>query len=189
MSEEQKGSLLSKAKGRIGGITALVVALAALLGALENLFEVSSRFASLFREETSAVTQPAQQDCFHAELQHVDKVTVSQWPEMPLSLKGRNDCRERLLVHLAYKARQLDKVRIESPVADCLDLVEPSCWEEKSLDTGALSERFIPPHLELLKKPLGDPVSININWLVYNVETLQQLDVGQARIQLLDDPQ
>ena len=47
--------------------------------------------------------------------------------------------------------------------------------------------KFFPPDLKVLKKPLGDPVDININWVVYNDETKKRLDTGAAQIQLTDN--
>ena len=188
MSEEQNGDFLSKIKGRIGSITAVIVGLVVLLTAVENLFNVSSKLIGTVQEEQPAAPPSALEDCFKAEMRHPDKVTISQWPKMPLSLTGQNDCQGKLIVHIAYKAKQLDEVRIESPFANCLDPVNPDCWEVISLDAGELDEKFTPPNLKLLKIPLGDPISININWVIYN-QTLQLLDAGRAQIELLDDPQ
>ncbi len=163
-------------------ITAVIVALTALLVAAKNFSEISSKFFAMFKAEESV------KDCFQAEMNYPKTVSVSEWQSMPLSLTGRNDCREKLGVHIAFKAKQLDKVRIESPVSDCLDPVDPRCWEEKSIEAGEVNEKFIPPHLEVLKKPLGDTVDININWVVYDVETKKLLDAGVAQSQLTDDP-
>ena len=188
MSDEEKTSepkknfsdLLGMLTGGIGKITLLVGAVTGLLIAAENFFEISSKFLAMIKTEKSVT------DCFQAEMNYQKTVSVSGWRTMPPSLIGRNDCRERLGVYVAFKAKQLDKVRIKSPVSDCLDPVDPRCWEEKSIETGA-AEKFLPPDLVVLKKPLGDPVDININWVVYNVETKKLLDAGAAQIQLTDD--
>ena len=196
MSDEKRNSepkrnssdLLGMLTGRIGKITALVLPVVALLGAAERTFEISSNFLAIFKFEESVTPRTTLKDCFQAEMKYPLTVSVSGWQSMPLSLRGWNDCRQRLGVHVAFKAKQLDKVRIESPVSDCLDPVDTRCWEEKYIDTGEVDEKFIPPHLEVLKKPLGDPVDININWVVYNVKTKMRLDAGATQIQLTDDP-
>lgn len=190
MSDEERDSepkqassdLLGKITGRIGKVIALIVAFGTLLGAIEHFFETGSSLIARFKTDKSL------KDCFRAEMKYPKTVSISGWRSMPLSLTGRNSCREKLGIHIAFKTKRLAMVAFESPVSDCRDLVNPDCWEEKSIETGDVNEMFIPPHLQVLKKPLGEPVDININWVVYNVETRKQLDSGAAQIQLTDDP-
>ena len=154
--------------------------LTALVAAVEDFFDISSKLFPTPNTEQSA------KDCFQATMNYPKTVSVNGWQSMSLSLAGRNDCRERLGVHVAFKAKRLSNMRIESPVSDCVNPVDPRCWEVKSIETGKVDEKFIPPHLEVLKKPLGDPVDIYINWVIYNVETKKRLDAGAAEIQLTD---
>ena len=137
-SEPQKNSsdLLDMLTGRIGRITALVLALAGLLVAAEKFFEIGSNFLAMFKTEESV------KDCFQVEMNYTKTVSVRGWKSMPLSLTGRNDCRERLSVHVAFKAKQLDKVRIGSPISDCLDPVDPHCWEETTIEKGEVNNKF-----------------------------------------------
>ena len=91
-------------------------------------------------------------------------------------------------MHLAFKAKQLGKVKLESLFSDCIDLVESRCWEEQTIKAGEVNVEFRPPHLTVFKRPLGNSVDININWLVYNVDTKKRLNAGAAQIQLTDNP-
>ena len=174
--------LLGMTTGRIGKVTALLLALVALVAAAEEFFEITSTLLARFKTEESV------KDCFQAKMNYPKTVSIDGWQSMPLGLTGRNDCRERLGVHIAFKAKQLSKVRIESPVSDCVDPVDTRCWEVKSIEAGAVDVKFIPPHLKVLKKPLGNPVDININWVVYDVDTKKRLNAGAAQIKLTDNP-
>ena len=194
-SESTKSSsgLLDTITGKISKLKALLLVLGGLLvtlvfflGEVERFLKISSDVLAIFKSEESATSL---QDCFQAKINYPEMVSVSGWQSMYLSLTGRNDCREKLNIHVAFKTKQFDKVRIKSPFSDCLDLDNPRCWEERSIKTTEeLDEKFTPPDLEVLKKPLGDPVHINVNWLVYNAETKMQLAAGTAHIQLTDDP-
>ncbi len=179
-SEPKKSSwdFLDVVTGRIGKITALVTTVVLLLGAGEKLFNVLGIFKS----------EEVVKDCFKLEMSYPKTVPVSEWDSMDLVLKGRNDCQELLDVHVAFKAAS-DRVRIESAFSDCLELTNPDCWEEKFLDLGDLDWKVTPPRLTPLNIPLGDPVKIDINWVVYNAETKKRLGADKAQFQLVDDPE
>ena len=177
--KKKSSDLLGMLTGRIGKTTALLLALTGLIGAAENFFEISSRVLEIFEAEKKT--------CFQARMSYPKTVSVNGWQSMSLRLSGTNDCRERLGVHIAFKAKRLNKVIIGSPVSTCVDPVDPSCWEVKYIEAGAVDAKFLAPHLEVLKKPLGDPIDLNINWVVYNVENRKRLDADAVQIQLTDD--
>lgn len=116
-------------------------------------------------------------------------VSISKWDSMVLKLTGSNDCPEALSIHVAFKAAS-DRVRIMSPVSDdCLSLDKPDCWEQTSLDRGVLDQKITPPRLKVLSRlPLGDPVTLRVNWIIYNVQTKGQLRAATEEIVLRDDP-
>ena len=169
--------------GRIGKITGLILALVGLLAAIENSFKIGSTILEKFKSEDSG------KSCFQATMKYPNRVSVSKWGKMRISLEGSNECSERLAVHVVFKARQLAKVKVSSPFLDCPKPGDfgPGCWEQKSIETGKVNATFMAPHLEVLKKPLGEPVEIYINWIVYNVNTKEQLYAGIAKIELEDD--
>ena len=181
-SKQNSLDLMGRVTGRIGKVRALIVALVTLLVAIGYFFDIGSNLIARFETEESA------KDCFKANMNYPETVSVSKWSSMRLSLTSRNRCREKLGVHLAFKTKNLAKVAFESPVSDCRDLVDPNCWEERFIEIGEVNEEFKPPDLKVLKRPLGEPVDIYINWVVYNVETRMQLHSGAAQIQLTDDP-
>ena len=191
MSEQDTDSNTKRASGiltllnsKIGKLTALFLAIVALLGAVEKVFNV---WSSLFPVET---TEGSPKDCFKSEMMHPSKVSISAWPSMTLRMTGRNDCSQTLSVHVAFKARG-DRIRIEPPYPTDFHcrVNEPDCWEQRSLKPGDFDWKVGPPDLTLLKKPLGDPVFVRINWVVYNAETKTQLWADNAEIEVHDDPE
>jgi len=80
-------------------------------------------------------------------------------------------------------------IRIE-PLADqpaCSGL-NPDCWESRTLEQGKdVKWTLTAPRLTQLS-PLTDPVPIDVNWIVYNIETKKHLRASKTasvlRIQL-----
>ena len=90
---------------------------------------------------------------------------------------------------IAYKTAQLDRVTFESPVAPCLAPANPDCWQQQNIDPGPVDMKLLPPVLRVHKKPLGEPVDININWVVFSIDTKKQLAARIATITLEDPPE
>lgn len=192
-SEPKKSSWgsLDVITGRIGKIAALITAVVILLGALEKFFNVWSNLRGTGKKEAAhEQVHPEPKtlmDCFKLEMSYPKAVPINKWDSMDLVLTGRNDCQQRLDVHVAFKTAS-NRIRIQSGVSECLELPNPNCWEEKIIEPGDLHWKVTPPRLTVLKIPLGDPVMININWVIYNAVTKNRLDADTAQLQLVDDP-
>lgn len=199
MTDEKENSGFKKSSwgfldvitGRIGKIAALITAVVILLGAVEKFFNVWSNLFGIGSEEAPRVEVHPEpktlMDCFKLEMSYPKTVPISKWDSMDLVLTGRNDCQQPLDVHVAFKTAS-NRIRIESAFSECLELSNPACWEEKILEPGDLRWKVTPPRLTPLKIPLGGPVKININWVIYNAVTKNRLGADTAQLQLVDDP-
>jgi len=176
--------------GRIARITGLCLAIVALAAAVEQVTQVGSnalRRIGLIGPADTRTDDP--KSCFQPRLTYPESVMLGQWDQMDLRLTGRNDCRDTLAVHVAFKGRE-DRLRIEPPFSDasCTQVDDPSCWEQKTLERGEVDWQVTPPTLTPLLVPLGERVRVDVNWIIYNAETRVQVRADTARIWLQDDP-
>ena len=75
------GRIIEVITGKIGQITALLLAIAALVGAWEKW------------SDTDNTPPPPDLTCFHSQLRYPEEVVyLSRWSLMKLDLIGRNDC-------------------------------------------------------------------------------------------------
>ena len=175
----------------LDALTGRIVKIGALLGACAAVITT----AVTFRTELGKLIHPSAPasltDCFKPLMIYPPTIAVGGWESMDLRMTGRNDCQETLAVYVAFKVRQADTVQIEAPFKgdpDC-QAGGPGCWERFSPAPGDLTRRIIPPRLTLLKRPLGRPVPIYINWIIYAAETGKQIRADTGTIVLVDDPQ
>lgn len=178
---KQPSGILNTITGKIGKITAVCVALTAFLGALVQLTGLGKTVLSWMNPPV--VVAPLDlRNCLDAQLSYPDAVPLSKWSSMEMRLRGQNDCKATLAVYVTFRGRE-DRVRLEPPFGD----TDPSCWEQKTLASGALDWKVSPPRLVPLKVPLGNKVRVDINWVVYNAETKMQVRADTASFWLEDD--
>jgi hypothetical protein len=185
--------------GKVGKITLLLTTVAGLLTGVNQLFQI---VPNPFKFNPPAVVEPksttpgvsvvskptALEDCFKPKMVvEPDTVSISKWESMILKLTGRNDCIKSLGVHVAFKMAS-DRVRIMSPVGDCSTFTDSACWQTASIDSGALNQTVTTPRLYPLSNPLGNPLKLNINWMVYNADDQKLLRTEMVQITLRDDP-
>ena len=142
----------------------------------------------IFKHEDGPIADN-ERDCFHVNMESPKTVLLNKWPSMEIKLTGENNCSQKLAVHIAYKTAQLDRVTFESPVAPCLAPANPDCWQQQNIDPGPVDMKLLPPVLRVHKNPLGEPVDININWVVFSIDTKKQLAARIATITLEDPPE
>lgn len=190
MSDEKKApdsgkntwDFLDVVTGKIGKITLLVGAVSALLTQVYPLIQGGS---SLVKSEPEQ--RPPLEGCLKPKLIVPKTVSISEWDSMMLKLKGRNDCPQSLNIYVTFKAAGESVLIVPTMGDECRS--QPECWEQKSLDSGDLDQIFTRPRLRFLKKPLGNPVKLSINWVVYNVHDNKILRADTAQITLRDDPE
>jgi hypothetical protein len=175
--------------GKIGKVTALCLAIVALGGAIGGVWTMGRRALQYIGLAPHGTSVTDSKNCFQPQLMYPGDVTLSKWDSMDLRLTGRNECKQTLAVHVAFKGRK-DRVSIEPPFADssCTQADNPSCWEQKTLERGDVNWEVSPPVLTPLKKPLGERIRVDVNWIIYNAETRVQVHADTARIWLNDDP-
>lgn len=192
MSESRKRKTDGTSEGvldvvtsRATKITLLITTCAALLGAAVTFRD---QIVAIFGTEPPTVSLP---ECFIPTIEYPSPVVVNKWDSMKPLLTGRNDCRETLAVYVAFKARRGETVQIEAPFgggSGC-EAGNPECWEQFSPESGNQMMELTPPRLTLLKRPLGEPAVVQINWIVYAVDTRKQIRAGNLTISLVDDLQ
>jgi len=174
-NEEEKGgksnhasTFLDVISGKIGKIGAVVVVLATLVGGfatfMDGVRKIKSSFTELFGGGTKS-SNPAL--CVEAKLLYPPEVSLADWKKMPLSLTGENNCKERVIAFIYFKAPPSLLV-LSSPFRPgCNGLKEDDCWENLALEPGPVNLELTRPSLRPLKNPLGEPVPIRINWTLY----------------------
>jgi hypothetical protein len=184
-TEAKKNStpILDVITGRIGKIVALITAVVALLTVAQQMLGGTHKLAEIW----TAFRSVPEEDCFMAEMNvEPTSVPLQKWNSVKFHLTGSNKCRATLAVHVAFKAQGGNLV-VSPPFKGpdqpaCTGYENPDCWEVKSLDKGkAVDWVLTPPRLESLS-PLGNPVKIAINWMVFNTETKKQVRAGKAEI-------
>ena len=192
MSDRKK----TKTDGKSPGLLDILTSKAATITAVITIFSALITAAVTFRDqivELFGTGSPvvAFPECFTSQITYPETVAVNQWDSMSLRLTGRNDCRETLAVYVAFKARRAETIQIEAPFggdAGC-EAGNPQCWQQLSSRPGDLTLSLTPPRLTLLKRPLGAPAVISINWIIYAVDTRKQIRADNVTISLVDDPQ
>ncbi len=181
-------ALVEMLTGRIGKITGLIAVVVTLLAGIAQLLGGAHEISRMW----SAYFDVPAKECFKAELDvRPAEVSVTRWNSVQFHLKGPNECRATLAVHVAFKA-QSGAVRIEPPFRGpdqpaCSGYENPECWEVKSLDVGKDVDWLLtPPRLTRLG-PLSTPVKVAINWIVYNTETRKRVRAGKAEIIVKED--
>ncbi len=171
--------------GRVGRITALIVAVAALLSAFMTLTQAGREVLALLRPAPSAARNAA---CFEPSLTYPKRVALAKWDDMDLQLTGRNNCKDGLPVYVVFKGRKVS-LRIDPPfsAADCR-FDDASCWEQRRLDKGDVHWRLTPPILRSLQEPLSGPTRMDINWIVYSQDTRAIMAAQTARILIVNSP-
>lgn len=168
-SQSGKGSssFMDLITGKLGKIGALIVALSAVLGGVEKLFDVSSNIAAIFGGEEKVVAPTGLKDCFEAELSYPDEVSFDEWSSMELKMLGENKCAENLHGHVAFQTLGGTTLRIKPFKKGCSELAEPDCWEPITFDKGKpVDYPVMVPDLDRLGA-LSREVEVNIFWYVY----------------------
>jgi len=115
-------------------------------------------------------------------------------PEVASEFPDEAGARTRVLRgirHVAFKATS-DAVRIEPPFrspdqAACRGDENPACWEVRTLDRAKeVKWTLTPPRLTQLG-PLADPITVDINWTVYDTETKKRLRAGTSGLTVRGD--
>ena len=180
---EKKPGFLDLVTGKIGKISALIVAVGALLTGAEKVFKI---FGGVDPKGPTEVVKL--KDCFEADLTYPKEVSFNGWSSMSLRMSGANDCGETLIGHVAFKAPRATSLRILAPFApeggDCT-LANPDCWESITFTSGPVDYRVSVPELKRLGA-LTRAVPIDINWIVYSDN--KSILSGKARITVLADP-
>ena len=179
--------------GRIGKITALVAAIGGLaLGILKYSGEVRDKLVQLH-----LYTPPP---CLQVDdLILPATVKFSQWDNMRIKLKGRNNCSANLGLYVTFVRRTAvgSLIRLKVPHEDLPEckgtapLLVPNCWDQKkpiSLHKGDWEWEIRPPPLE----PLGDPrdvEKISVTWAArdYDDPTKPVIGTDSAEIEVRSD--
>lgn len=171
-------------------LTGKIVKITGLLAGIVTLVAVTTQLLGGFQKMAGMVRPPSPvpvRDCLDVTMD-VKPTTVKfgKWNTVKFDLIGRNDCKETLAVHVAFKSLS-DSMRIEPPSKGpdqvvCGGLENPDCWETRTLDRRKTVEWTVtPPRLTHLG-PLTEPVLIDVNWTIYNSETKKYLRAGKAEI-------
>ena len=190
-SQKNTWDLLDVVTSRVGKITALIGAITGLVVGANQLIPKSDPVPKppvvpVEKVEKEAPKSPALSDCFKPNMiVGPETVAISKWNSM-MKLTGRNDCQTTLHVYVTLKILD-DRAQIMAD-AKCIPN-DPSCeWPVESIDSGDIHQKVFLPRLQLLSKPLGEPVKFPIKWIVRNVADQSILRGGHALITLQDDP-
>ena len=190
-SEKKKlsSTFLDVLTGKIGKITGLILAGVALLLAVQQLAGEGQKIYQMW----APVRGVDQKECFKPEIDvKPTTVSVKEWNSVKFRMTGRNNCKETLSIHVAFKAKG-DTIRIEPPFkgmdqSACKGYENPTCWEQNSIDQGKDVDWILTPPFLRRNGQLVDPVKVAINWTVYNREkTLVR--AGKAEMTVLGDGQ
>ena len=179
------GGVLDVVTSKATKITLLITTCAALLG---GAVAFRDQIVEIFGTEPPTVSLPG---CFTSTIEYPPTVAVNDWDSMNLRLTVHNACDETLAVYVAFKAQRGETIQLEPPFggdAGC-QAGNPECWEQFSPEPGDQTLSLTPPRLTLLKRPLGGPAIVRINWIVYAVDTLKQIRADNVTISLVDDRQ
>jgi hypothetical protein len=190
MNKKPGSNVFDLITGKIGKITAVAAAVAALGVAVNQMTGTWQGIIGKFKAPPAASALPPKR-CVHAELVHPKAVHLSQWSAMELNLEVENHCEEEVVAYVVFKIGGGGRIRIEPPFEgnpSCgTDKDKPGCWDERMLEKGSFRWELTPPLLTSLQDRLGQSVPVAINWVVYNRKDGTQVSIGRAGLQLQDD--
>jgi hypothetical protein len=174
-----KKTFVEVVTGKIGKVTALLTGIGAFLAVATQLPGGFQKMTEIVRPSGTVAVQ----DCLDVTMDvKPTAVSVGKWNTVKFDLVGRNTCNETLAVYVAFKSLN-GSIRIE-PLSDqpaCSGL-NPDCWESRTLERGKdVKWTLTAPRLTQLS-PLTDPVPIDVNWIVYNMETKKHLRASKTEI-------
>lgn len=175
--------------GLLSGKAAKITGGIALLAALATQVEqISTGVAKLWQR----LSPPVVEACFTPKIA-IEPVTVAlkNWPRVQFRMTGRNTCKQKLEVHVAYKTPLWETIYLEPPYKRteqaCIGYDNPECWEQNSIEGGASIDWVLtPPRLRPMAA-LPNPVTVGVNWIVFNTETRKQVHAGKTQITMKND--
>jgi len=183
-----RSTVLDVITGKIGKITGLITVVVALLTGVAQMLGGAQKISEMWAPGRR-LPGP---DCFDVKMDvRPTTVPVRKWDTVRFDLTGWNKCKQTLAVHVAFKATS-DAVRIEPPFrspdqAACRGDENPACWEIRTLDRAKeVKWTLTPPRLTQLG-PLADPITVDINWTVYDTETKKRLRAGTSGLTVRGD--
>jgi hypothetical protein len=178
--------------GRIGKITALLTAIGGLaLLILTQSEQILNKAIALglYKLRPCAQVEP---------LEIPATVKYSEWDNMKLKLKGRNNCSTPLGLFVTFVPRSTSEARFvlrvpHEDLPECKGRApqEPRCWDPKkpvSSGKGNWEWEVLPPPLAQLSDPRRIE-KISITWYVYDYDapTKSAIRVGSATIEVHND--
>jgi hypothetical protein len=179
--------------GRIGKITGLVVAIGGLaVGALTQSEQILNKLTAL-----GLYTPPP---CAQVDPLIIPAtVKYSEWDNMKIKLKGRNNCLTSLGLYVTFVRRTASEPRYvlrvpHDDLPECKGLAplqEPKCWDPKkpiSIAKGDWEWDVLPPPLRQLSDPRRIE-KISMTWAVYDFDapTKPPIRVDTATIEVHND--
>lgn len=181
--------------GRIGKITALVGAIGGLL--LLILTQIDK-----IQNEAVRVGLYSPRPCVEVNADHVvfpKTVKYSEWDNMRIRLKGRNNCNRPLGLYVTFVRRTASEPRFilrvpHEELPECrgkAPLQEPKCWDPKkpvAIAKGDWEWATLPPPLSQLSDPRSIE-TISVTWEVrdYDEPTKPPIAVGSVPIEVTYD--